>query len=104
MTVDIPGDVELREGPGGAGGRGRLVDPVEVLAIVGEMSVPHAGSMVALSCLPHAFSLPNLARWLFQYLATERLWFGYHCTAQWGLLPGVELHVTRTWVFSFDIQ
>lgn len=67
------------------------MEPVEALVIVGEMSIPLARSTVVLSCLPHGFSHCDLTGWLLHYVTAERLWLLYLCTAQWGLLTGVEL-------------
>lgn len=80
------------------------MEPVGALVIVGEMSVSLARSTVVLSCLLHGLSLCHLGRWLLQYLTAERLWLLYLCTAQRGLLTGVELPVTRNLAFSFDAQ
>lgn len=70
------------------------MEPVGALVIVGEI----------LSCLPHGFSHCDLTGWLLHYMTAERLWLLDLCTAQQGLLTGVELPVTRDLASSFDAQ
>lgn len=82
MAADIPGAVELGE----------------ALLMVERCLFYLLGPWLFLSAARVHPS--NLVTWLLQYLANERLWIIYLCTAEWRLLTGVEPLVTRNLAFS----